>query len=81
MATQTRYVFERFPEQKTQIWRLMLNNPEFRTICSDYGRCIEAEEYWDRSNDPNANVKVQDYRYLSKALEKEIIEALGTHIT
>lgn len=54
----------------------MLKYPEFRTLCSDYGKCIEAREYWDQSTDLNAKIKVEDYRYLSKALDKEILQAL-----
>ncbi len=76
MSTETRYIVQRYPERKAQISRLMLKNPEFRTICSDYGKCLEARKYWDQSNDPSANIKAEDYRYLCKVLEDEILQAL-----
>ena len=54
----------------------MLRSTEFRTLCTDYGKCIEAGKYWGQSNVPGAKAKVQEYRYLSKALEQELLLAL-----
>lgn len=76
MSSQTRYIFQHYPEKKAQIWRLLLKYPKFRSLCSDYGKCIEAKKYWDQSKDPKAKIKAEDYRYLSKALEKELLQAL-----
>ncbi len=76
MAIQTRYIFQRYPEKKAQIWRLMLKNSNFRSICEDYGICAEAIRYWDQSKKPSAKAKVEEYRYLCKELEKEVLQAL-----
>ena len=51
----------------------MLKNPEFRTLCTDYGKCIEAGKFWGQSNVTGAKAKVEEYRYLSKALEQELL--------
>ena len=80
MSLLTRYTFQRFPKKKEYIWRLSLRNAEFRSICEDYGKCIEAIEYWNKSNDSDAGAKVEEYRYLCEELEKEILQVIGDHI-
>lgn len=77
MSTKTRYIFERYPEKKNQIWQRMLRNAEFRNICTDYGKCIEAAEYWNQFKSPDARAKVEEYRYLCDALEKEFLQVLS----
>jgi hypothetical protein len=80
LSTQSRHIFLRYPEKKAQIWRQMLRNAEFRRLCIDYGKCIEAIDYWDRSTVPDAKAKADEYRYLSSVLEKEFIEALAHEV-
>ena len=55
----------------------MGRSSNFRTICIDYGKCIEAYEYWNQSHTPDAKYKVEEYRYLCNALEQEFLQALS----
>ena len=80
MSILARYIFQHYPEKKTQIWKLMLRSPEFRTLCSDYGKCIEASKFWGQSTDPNAKAKAEEYRYLCKVLEKECLQVLEGNV-
>ena len=80
MSILTRYIFQDHPEKKEQIWKLMLRNPDFRTLCTDYGKCVEAREFWGQSQDPNAKAKAEEYRYLCKVLEKECLQVLEGNV-
>jgi len=76
MLDTTRHILERHPEKKEQILRLVFRNAEFRSMCEDYGKCVEAIEYWDQSQTPGAKDKADEYRYISKEIEEEILQAL-----
>jgi len=72
-----RHIRERFPEKKHRIDRLMANDPEFLTLCEDYDTCVNALEYWAKSNEPEAEIRVNEYRNIADGLEEEVIEALS----
>jgi hypothetical protein len=52
-------------------------DPEFRAMCEDYDVCINALQYWDRSETPEADARVDAYHNLIRDLEEEIIQALA----
>ena len=76
MSDMTYYILKSFPENALQIRHLILKNSNFRSLCEDYGKCAEAIKYWDQSKKPSAKAKVEEYRYLCKELEKEVLQAL-----
>ena len=76
MSDMTNHILKRYPKNALQIRYLILKNSNFRTICEDYGKCAEAIKYWDQCKKPNAKAKVEEYRYLCKELEKEVLQAL-----
>ncbi len=76
MSDITHYILKRFPENALQIRHLILKNSSFRSICEDYGKCVEALKYWDQSKKQNSRAKVEDYQYLCEQLEKEVLKNL-----
>ena len=70
------HIQKRFPDKCDVIACLMVENPEFRTICDDYHDCVQVCEYWMRSKAPEAETRVNEYRNLIKELEKEIVDFL-----
>ena len=76
MSGMTHHILKRFPENALKIRHLILKNSNFRSICEDYGKCVEAIQYWNHAKKPDTKAKVEEYRYLCKALEKEVLQAL-----
>ena len=54
----------------------MAQDPEFRAICEDYDACINALRYWIKSKEPEAEIRVKEYRALVRELQEEITQAL-----
>ena len=79
MNTQMDHIRRRFPEKSETLALLMAEDPEFRAICEDYDDCVHACRYWAQSKDPDAEIRVKEYRTLIKELENEIIEALDSN--
>jgi crotonobetainyl-CoA:carnitine CoA-transferase CaiB-like acyl-CoA transferase len=71
------HIRERFPDKSDNIALLLVMDPEFRAMCEDYDDCINALQYWDRSEVPEAASRVAEYRNLVRELEEEIIQALA----
>jgi hypothetical protein len=76
MNDKPRHVLEQFPEKSHTIAHLMEQDPEFLTLCEDYGVCAEALLYWERSREPEAETRVNEYRTLARELLQEIIQFL-----
>ena len=72
MSKLTRYVLQRFVHNKESIWRLISNDEEFRIICRDYGKCMEARQHWSQFDDADSKTKIAEYDYLLNQLEGEI---------
>jgi hypothetical protein len=70
------HIQKRFPDKCKAIACLMVEDPEFRTICDDYHDCVQVCEYWMRSKAPEAEIRLNEYRTLIKELENEIVEIL-----
>ena len=77
MSKSTSYVLERFDHKKDSVWKLLSEDETFRSICEDYGKCIEARQYWHRFNDADSEAKIADYEYLLEQLEGEIQQRLN----
>jgi hypothetical protein len=69
-------ILERFPEKSHDLALLIAEDPEFRAVCEDYDACINALRYWSECKEPEAEIRVSEYRTLIEELEKEVAEAL-----
>ena len=70
-------VLERFPDRKKVIKRLYRGDNNFKTICEDYGKCLEAYLYWNESGSEEALARRQEYAMLQSELETELIQSFA----
>jgi len=70
------YIRERYPDKKQTLDFLMAEDPEFLALCEDYDACVDALRYWDKSKEPEAETRVNEYRSLVQELGEEINQAL-----
>ena len=68
------YVMQRFPERKSRIDKLYLNNEDFRLLCADYHVCVMTLE--KMKADAGQRVALDEYKSLKLGLEKEILTYL-----
>jgi hypothetical protein len=73
-----RHIQERFKDKGHVIDLLMVEDPEFQTLCEDFDDCVDALHYWTDSKAPEAEARANEYRTIIKELEEEIIQALGS---
>ncbi len=71
------HIRRRIPDKIRQIDRLLELDPEFANLCEDLDACVNALQHWRKSKEPEAEIRVREYRKLILELEKEIIQALG----
>ena len=71
-----RHIRERFPDDKLIIDRLMDNDPKFLALCEDYDTCINALQYWVESKEPEAEIRINEYRNIAHQLVEEVVEIL-----
>ena len=71
-----RHIQERFPDKKQSIEQLMAEDPEFLALCEDYDVCVNALQYWAKSRDPEAEIRINEYRTIARQIEEEVIESL-----
>ena len=76
MVDKARYVRKRFPRKNSEIDLLLAEDSEFGDICEDYNSCINSLRYWAKSKEPEAEIRVSEYRTLVRELEEEMAEAL-----
>ncbi len=76
MPDMTIHIFKRFPENALLIRHLFLKDSNFRSICDDYDKCIRSIKYWNHAKKIDTKARVEEYRYLCKELEKEVLQAL-----
>ena len=67
---------ERFPDKRDSIDRLMAEDPEFLALCEDHDACVNALQYWANSKDPEAEIRVNEYRVIARELEEEVVKTL-----
>ena len=76
MNDNARHIRERFQDKKHGINLLIAEDPEFLTLCEDHDACVDALQYWVKSKDPEAEIRVNEYRILVQELQEEITQAL-----
>jgi hypothetical protein len=76
VSDKAHHIRERFPDQKHAIDLLILEDPEFLTLCEDHDACVDALRYWAKSQAPEANSRVSEYDTLVQELEEEISQVL-----
>ena len=76
MNEMAHHIRERFPDKKQSIDRLMPEDPDFADLCEDYDVCVNALRYWSKSNEPEADIRVNEYRTLAQQIEDEVTECL-----
>jgi hypothetical protein len=76
MNIKSYHIRERLPDQKHRIDRLMAEDPEFLAMCEDFDACVNALRYWDKSKEPEADTRLNEYRILARELQEEIAQAL-----
>ena len=54
----------------------MAQNAEFLDLCEDHDACVDALRYWAKSEKPEAETRVDEYRTLVRELQEEITQAL-----
>ena len=77
MFDKPHHIRERFPDKKTSIERRIAGDPEFLALCEDYDACVNALQYWAKSKEPEAEIRVHEYRNLVQELEAELVETLA----
>ena len=70
-------VIERFPKHAASILDLFHADQSFRDICADYADTLEALQRWEASSGPYKAARVEEYQELARALESEVLTALG----
>ena len=70
-------VFERFPDQRTEIVRRSVVAPDFRSLCQEYEDCARALKHWSQAAEAPSE-RVLEYTQLLEELEHEIQEILGS---
>ena len=63
----------RFPRHGFAIRRLYVRDPEFRSVCDDYGEVQRALEHWQAADQPG---RVAEYRQLLEELAAEALAIL-----
>jgi hypothetical protein len=76
MDDKVRCIREQFPDKTHTIDLLMAQDSEFRAMCEDYDACVNALRYWAKSEEPEAEIRVSEYRTLIRELIEEVAEAL-----
>lgn len=69
-------ICKRFPDHKNEVKRLFRKSENFKAMCGDHLRCVEALRYWNQSNSEEAPARREEYTALLEALEAEILQIL-----
>ena len=76
MNDNARHIRERFQDKKHNIDFLMAKDPEFFDLCEDHDASVDALRYWAKSEKPEAETRIDEYRTLVRELQEEITQAL-----
>ena len=76
MNLKARHIRDQLPDQKHILDVLMAEDPDFLALCEEYDACVNALHYWAKSKEPEAEIRVHEYRNLVQELEEEVVEAL-----
>lgn len=61
-----------FPGNERLIDRAYRDDPTFRGLCDDYGRCAAALERWQRSSGDESSSRSEEYSELLAELADEV---------
>jgi len=70
-------VMKRFPNRRNAVKQLFKESNSFQTMCEDYRECIDALDYWKRSDSKEAPLRRTEYSALLRDLEMEILQKLN----
>jgi uncharacterized protein YdcH (DUF465 family) len=76
MTEKTHHVLDRLPQHRIALLERMMVDPEFRSLCEDYGDALEALRRWETSDDPNRQARIEEFARLRLELESEILSEL-----
>lgn len=79
MTDRTRRACEHFPTQADLIEQLLTESSEFKSLCEDYGECVEMLETLTRSSDTLSSGRIDEYQLLQLELAREILQLLRKH--
>ena len=77
MPSRLAAALRRFASRSTKLEREILKNPDFRSLCEDYGEAVDALDRWSRSNQPPSVQRALEYQRLVIDLEQEIEIHIG----
>lgn len=72
----TRHIREQLTAQIDSVDLLAAEDKEFLDLCNDFDDCVDAMHYWLSSEEPEAEIRIGEYRDLLGALYGEITEIL-----
>ena len=72
-------LLERFPEHREAIRDLFEHSQDFKSLCMDHQKCLEAIHYWKQSARDDALERSKEYAALLRELEEEIVEVLNQY--
>lgn len=70
-------IMQQCPSRKNLLRRMYLGSRSFQTLCDDYQKCVEAQEYWAQSNADQAQERSKEYREMMEGIEIEIKERIN----
>ena len=75
MGGEIRTLARRFPQHASKIPRLRARDPDFCSICDDYGAAERALKHWEAAGQA-APERVAEYRQMLTELEAEALAIL-----
>ena len=77
MSARLTAALRRFAGRGLRLEQEILKNPDFRSLCEDYGEAVDALAHWSKSVHPQSAQRVAEYERLVGELEQEIETYLG----
>ena len=76
MSDEIEALARRFPQHASKIRRLHARDPDFRSICDDYGLAQRALKHWEAVGQAAPPGRVEEYREIVQELEAEVLAIL-----
>ena len=70
-------LLEQFPEHREMIRYIFGSNKDFKALCEDLHKCMEAMDYWSHCQGDDARLRSEEYMALKAELEREIIHFIN----
>jgi uncharacterized damage-inducible protein DinB len=70
-----------FPTVGDTIVHRLEKDPIFIEISENYQDCLNALQYWRRSNAPDTQARIREYQTISKELEQEALDTFGAQFS